>query len=211
MFCSKCGNKLEDDWKACPICGESCSQTEKKTIYVEKERIRFSHQWLIPKLILIGAFLIHTAGQLIDDGIGCLLLNGTWGSLIVWDLIFSFFEAWFHRNVINYAGNEYIVTFGIPNELFAKAETIMNKVNSSVLTVLCVLYFILIVKNIFSIGIFSLDTWLAPAITLRNLIMLYIAAQVLGLITKVYRPVTKDDFDTETPLDDLFEEKKENK
>lgn len=63
MFCSKCGNMLEDDWIACPKCGTVCNnKTIKETVYVEKEKVKLSHQWLIPKLILIGAFLINSTG-----------------------------------------------------------------------------------------------------------------------------------------------------
>ena len=51
MFCRKCGNQLQDDWVACPKCGEgsgSLSEADKKRI-AEEEKIRIAEQKKQPK------------------------------------------------------------------------------------------------------------------------------------------------------------------
>ena len=34
MFCRNCGKEVQDDWKICPVCGESLNYDDKKDLYI---------------------------------------------------------------------------------------------------------------------------------------------------------------------------------
>lgn len=198
MYCSNCGKEIQDNWAACPFCGESLLHKEtiekmKSEPYI-KEKVKFSHQWLIPKLIVITVLMSNITGSLIDDGITSFLYKGDFITLLVWSALEALLHTWFERNLINYAGNENIISFGIGKESFVKAEFIMKKIKRVFAIITAILYGIYFIKNIFNTGFFSLYTYLSPVVTLRNWFVMSVIIDAFSHITKVYRRVTKEDF-----------------
>lgn len=64
MYCTKCGNKLEENSKFCPACGNNMDGTQTTTINNnEKEKVSFGKCFLqcllVAMIVFILSFFVH--------------------------------------------------------------------------------------------------------------------------------------------------------
>lgn len=206
--CICCNADLNDNALFCHECGAKQVQEKGNQEFTERrqeknnvhEPVKFSHQWLIPKIIFIGALCIDSVRLVIEEGIPNVLLNNDWVGFIAGLLVVMFFETWMSRNLLNYSGSEHLITFGITKEMFAKAERILKKVYYIASIIIGIIYVWHVLNNIlFNYGLFTLMTYFMPAIELENLLLMEVGIDILYKISMTHRHVNKDD------LEDDFE------
>ena len=154
----------------------------------------FSQRWLIPKLVLIGIITIVVSTLFIDIGIPSIIWNESWIEFVARMLGLVLLEKWMGRNLINYAGSESMVTFGISKETFAAAETVIKVLSLVLEGIACVLMLIKVAGNVFfsSYGI-CWESFLEPIAEYRTLALITIVLSVLQEISMAYRTVSKDE------------------
>jgi hypothetical protein len=219
-YCKICEKTFEENAKYCPNCGAGLvnDEDEKYTEYTTdrrydsrrpKEKVRFSHQLLIPKLMAIGIFRLFCVSSAIDSGVMSVLTGEGWIDLIIWGFVTIFFSAWFTRNIVNYSGSDYLITFGIKKETLGKIENTLKITEKICLLIVGIIYGIFFIKR-FSLNVifsafvsfelFSIFLAIVTPIVLavadvEGLILIVIIIDSLRDITSVYRTITKKDLE----------------
>lgn len=202
-YCKKCNKYFSEDASFCPECGDKLiemgneeQEIEEKTnnsMYqtLPKEKITLSRQFLIIKLIIIGLIEIYMLINFFDVGITSWLFMDTWEPLVGYLISMVLFDLWFRYNLINYAGNQYLCTFGISREIFKKAELVLKIVEKIVGIIVAIIFCICYLKQSGDTGLISLYTILYAILESKRWLVFAEIVRLIRQLTMVYRPVSQ--------------------
>ena len=203
-YCIKCGAQMEDEWNVCQNCGNGAESSDLKAAhsYPQKEIIKFSQQFLVPKIFVLGMLCYFCTLYMLDEGVVKILVAGDWVPFIIYAIIEFLLEAWIKRDLINYAGNLYMLNLGISKSAAELTEKILQ-IGSKVISIVTgVLYVVAFLQNFGDYGI-SWYTLLQPILKYRDLVLIDALLDVAKKLVMCYREVTKEEFEEEEKKDDL--------
>lgn len=210
-YCKRCKKSFEENDEYCSNCGAKLIDSEDGKYDSERVRkkVKFSHQFLIPKLMVIGIFRLSFVSDAIDQGAMLVLTGEGWIDLITWVCLTILFSAWFTQNMVNYSGSEYLITFGIEKETLGKIENILKIIEKIYPLIVGMIYAIFFIKrssldeifNVFlSFELFPIFWEIFTYIVLtlydvKKFILILYVIDSLRNIASVYRVITKKDLE----------------
>lgn len=154
-FCRDCGSKLVDIRFEENKTAEDSSKNQ--YTYHRPEKVRFSEQWLLIKMVILSILLNVFWTRAFSKGLVALDLAK---SIVLFGLAFLF--VWLlYNNYKDYAGNPYMQKFSIKDETIVSACNAIYTVSQGIEALFIILWIGIGCANIKVFGFWSLHTWVA--------------------------------------------------
>ena len=172
--CANCGNEIGEGTLFCPKCGSRITADNNQKQFSEKsqqntdgasreeykytrpEKVRFSERWLLLKLFIISFFLNPGVSEAFAS-LADMEYAEAFGVFLVSGLLLY----WLYRNYRNYAGNPYMLKFGLKDETIVSISKKIKVAEKVVDFILTAAWIITGITYIGDTGVLSLTTWVA--------------------------------------------------